>query len=542
MLNDQFMQRTPNQQPQQQSTNGFTSMMGSIVMPRNEPPLARPGGDQGAVSIRRLLLIDTGTYNKQYRRSYNTVYDRNTLDQITERMQGHNRFTPEQVGGLASQFLSPSATTEREVQIENDWDQARCRFVMEVEYRYHGGTIIREFITGGTSHVGVVTSMGTSAKHGSLDNNMRFKINNIVRVRESILRTPTGNQMRRSISEASHLISNNNWNGVFDTPQHETRLRPADAFAIMSRSHLELGGDVFDTRSTSHRTPVKSSRTNGNPAAYLTKMLTGYNHAVVSNANNHADSATILAAARSMVEETSVNDDKFLTAMRAVTGNAMVTDTFTWAELSRFQPGVDNVTEVRLLSNNARAQTHRAGQTKALGGSDHIDVAQAIIAQSVPAVMLNYGVTVMSFHATNGVMGAQHTVAISDLGSLSNDDMSPYGDVIKNELIMYVLQDISFNNELSYDIHVFADVFGTTKIQIRIDNDYGEYVIPSFVDSLMSPVVTADQTRSTTIANDFQTLMDNVIGTNNIVNHSFGSSEPLMPSAPQNRHVEPFRM
>jgi hypothetical protein len=561
MLDDKFMQNKPQSAfPQMQAPNppmqepqfsGFNPMSGSSLLdnlPEDAMPFSNP--NQGAISpvtIVRMILIDTGTYNDQFRRSYNTDMTRSSIDTIVERMQGQPHFTAAALGGVAGSFLQPSPTWESKVGFGEDWDRPRCRFVMEVEYTFNGGTRVREFVTGGTSHVGVVQSMGTANRHGALDPEMKFKINNIVRVRESMIRTPVGNQINRVVNDASHLISNNNWNGVFNTTQHETRLRPADTFAIMSRSHLDLGGEVFDTRSSSQRTPVKSDRMNGNPAAYLTKMLTGYRDAVANNQREDMMASELLGKARAMVEEQSVNRDKFLTALRAVQQGAMVSDTFTWRDLVNLQPTVEHVTEVRLLAPAARMNAHRTGQTKTLGGSDNVDVAQAIISQSVPAIMLNYGITVLSFHATNKVPGSRHVVAISNMQSLANDDLSRYAETIKNELINFVLNDISYNGDMAYEMHVNMDVLGQTTISISLDNDYGEYAIPSFLDSLMAPVVTSDSTRSATIANDFEVLMTTVVGdysgaVGNKGHHFETPQQSLMDTSGMNRPVEPFRM
>lgn len=533
MLNDQFLQNKPQQsygqptQPQQPgfggpgSNSGLMSDFSQIHQILDGPPPTRPGPDVGAISIRRMILIDTGRFNPQYRRSYETQYTAGTIEQIRERMISQPRFNAAQIGGLASQFLAPSANTEGIVPaIGNDWDNNRCRFVMEVEYRFHGGSVIREFVTGGTSHVGVVTSMGTAARHGSLDPQMRFKINNIVRIRESVVRTPVGLQTNRNIAEAAHLVSNNSWNGVYNTAQHETRLRPADTFAIMSRSHLDLGGDAYDTRTTASRVPVMSSRSNGSAAAYLTKMMEGYKHAVVTNINNDADAASVLATARSMVEEPSVQDDRFLTAIRNVTGNPTITDNFTWADLMRLQPNVDNVTEVRLMGEASRQNISFDRQNSSeLGGSRHVDVAQALIAQAVPGIILNYGATLLSFHATNKLMGSQHTVTISNIESLGNADMSPYADTIRQQLIMHVLQDVSFNNQEPYEIHATIDVLGTSIIEIDISGEQGRYGLPSFMDSMFTPIVTTDANRTGTIARDFEILMNEVVEETNGFQH-----------------------
>lgn len=470
------------------------------VIFRNQP--RQPNGP--GVLVKKFVIFETGTYNKQYRRPYTTDWNLSSMKMIEERLQNQQKFVPALIGGVASNFVAPAATFESIAPIEGvGWDERRLRWMMLVEYRYPTGGSVEEVLLGYTDRLGVTPN-------GHFDPDMRFIINMTMQVRSHIERSPMGNITRTNVGESTHLISNNGWNGVYNTPVAETRLRPADMFAIMSRHHIDLGPNTFDTRSTNMGNVVRSRRSNGNPANYVTAIMENYKNAYHAT-TDHEDLQKLYGAARGFCEEASASQDKFLTAIKEVRGEDNIRNFFQWADVERLSDGLTHVTKVQLLSPQARMQVHQAGQTADWADRGRGPVVATIIGQSLPAILLEFGITKAAISATNNVFGAQHTVVIANVDSFSNANLAPYMEAIKARIVSEVLNDVSFNNEISYEIQMQIDVMGESFIRLNIDGEWLDYVIPSFSDALMAPIMTTDGNRIQTLSNDFMALMNQVI-------------------------------
>ena len=77
------------------------------------------GGYSRGVRIRKFLLHETGGYNPQYRRPYDTTMEPNTLNMVLERLGGTKHYEPSLMGGLANKFITPTATPEKMLSLVN---------------------------------------------------------------------------------------------------------------------------------------------------------------------------------------------------------------------------------------------------------------------------------------------------------------------------------------------------------------------------------------------------------------------------------------
>ena len=93
--------------------------------------------DNIGLKLKRFQMWETGTYNRQWRRPYNTKIDGQTLKVLNERLQNYTNFTPAALSGIANQFISPSTQPELLVPIKNDWNTPRIRFMMEIEHTHY---------------------------------------------------------------------------------------------------------------------------------------------------------------------------------------------------------------------------------------------------------------------------------------------------------------------------------------------------------------------------------------------------------------------
>ena len=471
---------------------------------------------QQGIRITRLLIHETGTYNDQWRRPYETTLDGQTLGVLQERLDGQQDFTPSMMAGIAGQFVKPSVTPESQIRIVNGWNERRSRFMMTVEHTYMTGGTIIENILGYTSHMGLTPT-------GAIDPNMEFYVNSTVHVRNTIERTPMGNQNYASVVDASHVVADNNWgaSGGMYAPEKEHRMRPTDVFAAMSRTHLPQASSVLDLRTTMTSNAVKSRRTNSMATNYMSHILESYR-----NANAQSDfgmeEASILGQARGFVAEKSATNDPFLSAISNVRGTP-VGNTFTWRDLLALDPGVDHVTVVQVMDQVHRGQVHQAGQTQHWGGTDLETHAASVLSQAVPGLMMNLMLTGVGFKSTNRVtIGGMVQTQFFDAMGFSTGDLKPYLEQFKNRLEHEVLYDLTYGNTMDFALEMRADLLGETWIKISINGGpYVDYVVPSFCDALTTPVITTNQERPLQLASDFILLFEN-------------ASANMMPGVPGN--------
>ena len=74
-----------------------------------------------------------------------------------------------------------------------------------------------------------------------------------------------------------------------------------------------------------------------------------------------------------------------------------------------------------------------------------------------------------------------------------------------------LLRSLSYNNQISFVLDLTCDLLGDTSVELSINGQSPSWhVAPSFTDSLMDPVVTADYKVIHGLAKDFDTLMQEI--------------------------------
>jgi hypothetical protein len=448
--------------------------------------------------ITKLLLRETGTYNQQYRRPYNTVLTGETLGMFQERLVGAQKFTPMLFSGLANQFITPTAGYEKQIDIVNGWNEQRMRFIMEIVYDSYVGGTRKVNVMGYTNYMGLSHSL-------YIDPKMEFFVNSIVQIRETVQNTPLGVQSFSNVFDNSHILVDNGWNGIYDSFRHDQRLRPEDVYTVMTRTHLPDNGNLLDARNINNTVAVKSRRSNGLASEYMAKILDGYNQASVQ-AQYGQDNDTILSEARGIVGESPASRDPFLSAIAQVR-HCPVGNIFTFSDLQRLDPNVDNVTVVSLAAPTERASLHITGQTADWGASDRSTHVATILSQSVTGLLLDYGLTRVVFMSTNRNFGGATTTTFIDVCGFSTGDLSPQLEAFKSKLENGILRDISMCNQTDFMVEMQADLLGETRMRISVDGGpVVDYVTPTFCDALMVPVLTSNNDLTTNLANDFEAL------------------------------------
>lgn len=467
---------------------------------------SRPG-----IRIRSIRMMETPAYDHQFSRPYEANVNIDALNSFSERLKGSTQVVPSTFAGIGENILVPSAAPEAGIIILNGWDTKRLRFIMQVEVPRSIGEPSIEVVLGYTDYNG-------STAQGAIDPNMRFVINSVFEYRSHRERTPMGTETRYQMSDRSHLIADHNWTGIFSENKN-TYIRPMDVFTAMSRENILSGVDaanVFDASTAVMGNAEKSGRGNNIATNYVSSIVGGYLNAR-EGAEFGQSQETVMENARQRLMENSVIDDHFISAMSRITQQAG-TSTFTWRDLLRLDPSADNVAEIIYMSSAALSKVIPVGGSSDWGHAGRITQVATMLAHSVAGLMMEVGVTNLSFTSTNETMGCRLETYINGLPSMDKIDMSHQAGAFVSRFNSEVMPDVTFRNQVACTMQVECDLFSETRVWLAYAGEPMEmFVVPSFADALLSPIVTNNQARVRDISRGFNTLMDQAA---NIIDNS----------------------
>lgn len=494
--------------------------------------------NQQRVEITKALFKETGTYNDMAIRPYETQFNPQNVNLFQEATQGGMSIAPSTLSGIANQFLRPAAQGQAMVGIENGWQTARLRFLIEVVYyNFDGSPSVRKIVQGYTSHIGV-------GNNGSLDPQMILYFNNVITLRETLIETEHGRSLRTSVGEASHLLRGDyQANSMFGggNPNITWMMRPQDVFTTMGRSTLSgmWGNDVMDLRTTFGDSPIKkSSRKNTSAPHYVAGVLKGYRD-TTEFSDNAADLSDMMSQAAGTVKDEDMGGDKFFHQLTTQTATFSEGGTVSLGELNSVFPDFDAKAVVIMSSQVNRStqpyELHQAGQTESWTSSNNETVWATILAQSLPSIMMDLMITQVAFVATNQTLDGQFYVNIGDVGSFSNIDMTMYVEQFTSRLKTEILRGLSSNNLADFNLTMMVDIMGETCITLSIaGGPPTEYVAPSFCDALFAPLLTNNQQHIETVAHDMQELSSNI---NTVHRHGSANEFQSFPQGGMNESI-----
>lgn len=477
-----------------------------------------PGRSDPAIrkmSIIRMVIIETGTYNPQPRRPFVVSDDSVNWSNMVDAMGGLNSYSPSTVGQAIGGFLTPSMAAEKTTNIDNGWDTPRLRWFMEVEYYFESGGMMNEVLTGWTSHVGVTPS-------GAFDPDMEFYINNVIQRRVRQVRTPDGLMVENNVVSADHLLANNDETDPYND-QYEVRMRPADVYQLLSNQQLSSRlPNLRDTRFIMTPIATKSRRSNGNPAHYVSQFMENYSNAAKMDQNRSFHEHMLTAS--QYASEKPANKDTFLAEVKKVRRDTFVGNHFCWNDIMAIQDTTTEITSVFLADNAMQARQSVHGQRQDLGARSIEAQSAAIIAYSLPSIMLDTGLLYMVGISTNEEIGKGHVTEFRNLSAFGEVDMRPYVSMIQSRIRYEILEQISQSNNLSYFLEYSINILGESIIKVSINGGpIYDYSIPSFSDALFSPVVTGNVRNASDLADNLGNLVETVMdrnGTSSLINRS----------------------
>ncbi len=464
--------------------------------------------------IRKLVLRESGTYNPQFARSYETHLQASSVNALVEKASevGNKAFSPTALSGLASNMISISAAPESNnpLGIKNGWGSARLLFFMDVWVKDISGAQTEYFIQGYTDYSGL------SLQSKSLDPQMVFYINNIVTSRIIENGPP-------SFIDNNHLLHNSK--SFNESPMFV--MRPEDVYKMLTSSSFartmhDTGSNmpaVYDNRYNLGRNPHMSKRTNSIASNYTSKLLTGF--VTASNlADPVANPTDTYDAATNYVGENNVSLNPFLSALARQRSSGVIAGEFTWSNLLALQPELNNpsnpILVVAVSGPTQMNQSHQAGSTASWASASIETKYAATISQAVPALMLECMLYQVSFSCNN--MMNIDTAGFSGIYTVMTNAMSMSGGAtvpdierFRTRLEFEVLKDISYNNQQKFNLTVKSSVFGETWVSIQIDGGpQYDFVTPTFCDGIITPVVTQDYKKLDSMATGIDNLVSQI--------------------------------
>jgi hypothetical protein len=187
-------------------------------------------------------------------------------------------------------------------------------------------------------------------------------------------------------------------------------------------------------------------------------------------------------------------------------------------------PNIQNNVFYARMGASTHSSYHHQGDTEYWTSALLEAQWSTILGQAVPALLMELMISNMVFLCTNKVTQGQGLVTIISANSITGADVTAYIEVFKDRLIREVLMDISQNNAIIYDMSISADVFGEITIDIALDsNPSVRFCIPTFLDSVITPMITTNSNIFYNTINDVGTVLSNVVES---IGHDYGSVNP----------------
>ena len=298
------------------------------------------------------------------------------------------------------------------------------------------------------------------------------------------------------------------------------RMRPEDVYSMMTLNDIPGTENMADQRTMHTNIAVKSSRMNSVPANYMSGILNNWRSATTLQ-NVGLSNLEQIEKARDYSSEKIASADPFVSAIAQIR-NQPAGNKFTYGELCRLDPNADNICNILRLG--ATDRVHEANTTADWGGSDGITQAATMLSQSIPGLLMKHGLTRIVLRSTNHDHNGKITTKAYDhdgFSTASRLDQAVLSFI--QDFEFQLIQDLTYQNAMSYMVEIQADLLGDTYLNISLDGSpLIEYVTPSFSDALIIPVLTRDNSLAKVVASDFDYLMRNVVGNKPTDNLQFG--------------------
>ena len=473
-----------------------------------------------------MLFREMKEYDDQMIRSYNgNASPGNLLD--LERATDHGRdFSASALAGIAGRIIRPQGEVDRVAAITGGFAQQRMMFSMSVLVRTHNRQQVIHEISGYTDHVGATNSL----RGVKIDERMGLYFNSVTRISRSEADTSRGRRMLTQIQRSNQVIgqqTNPDFTMARGT-QGTMTMRPEDLFTRNTTNRLfeqrarqegsmDLrGGYTMGSMKFSNRLNTSSTRFMSRSMTALTTANGGDGH--IDEYQHDRDTARIFKDARGQVREDAVTVDPVFEQMAQDT--QILQDGFiTFGELMHMDPDF-NWDGIPVYFNEKGTRRSVRGDYRPWDGNENVDVAVTMLVNALPMYLINYQLASISFTASNrDSMGEMVVIPDNAFPIAEGPDLREIVPMFCQRLETEILQDMLPWPNCDLDITVETSIAGETYVKISLDNDnYEEYIFPTFCDSVVSPIITERAENMDDMASTISQIADNIGSTLNYDN------------------------
>ena len=447
------------------------------------------------VTVVRMLLQETGTYQDQFVRPYMAnIQNEGVLNSILGVIEQTNyRPTEGAFNALASDVLQikPQVGARDAVIVPNGWGERRMRFMLEICEKSIGlgNEVYHTFVQGFTSHFGV------SIVGNHCDPNMQFYPNSFVRMHKYVHMTPHGPQETYRVVNSGQIV-----NGIL-TLHNELGLqvdyfRPTDILAGVQRMQDRdlISSDVTDGRSRNigGLNTAFSNFHNNTPSNYLSRLLTplAQSSQTVGYGPGHTTFVDT-AVTNAMAKEPTPHDSPFMDFMMRELG-PQSTACFTARELEQVAPNLQRAVFYKPVSNQFVGALAERGNSGTWNNSAQETIIAAKIMNTIPGLMWEHFIGVVSFTLSNK-LGYNQPLQYSNLypiiPNLPASRIQHFVSILQEQLFL----DVSMNNNICFEVNVNASSIGDIMIGVAVNGQSPVwYTAPAFGSGILNPMYTRD--------------------------------------------------
>lgn len=459
------------------------------------------------MQVHRLMLIPTGRYHDQVHRPYSVHTDPALQMQLTEVTRGGSMLEAPNLAGVAGQILRPAAQGHGQVVIANGWSEPRIRFLMEVHHPTMDGNVDIQYLTGYTDHVGV------SLQTGAIDPNLRFYINNTITTRMVINQTHYGNVQGLRLQSASHVVGGTPPVSLSGFNNSTHTMRPEDVVGTISTIHDEYAdlslnlGTSFGAVGGSAQSHLKlSDRNHGLASRYMSKMFKGYRSGI-QEASGGADMQELTNNIVGVVRDQSPTSDRFISSLIRRGFSLTENSWFTYGELCQACPETPHQTKLVRQREAERQITDFRQYSQEFTTPTNEVIVSTIISHSLPALMTELMLTEVAFLVTNQTLDGRPLFTPGGARSFANTDLTAFLQAFEQRFMVEVWRELTRDNAVDLTLEVEFSLVGNSIIKVTWQSRPQEiFVVPSFSDGLMTPIITNNYNNVRELATEFDVL------------------------------------
>lgn len=471
-------------------------------------------------SIEELVYIPMGNYMPMLNRPYMVNPSANAIEQISERLYDTKagKVTPGIVNGLANEIIQPSSVGYMSM-CNADWvSTKKFIFMLKVRSIDPVGVEVNSYIQGYTEFDGITNS-------GHIDPNMVHFINNVIETTTMAIQTPLGVIRKEKLHRIYNVFFNGTYNEVYTQ-------RPSDVLENINLLNMQqfindptmtgqyMGGymNSLDTKA------ISSSVENNITTEYLSKILTHGMHEVKNKdifINTYEISSGM--APESRLPEPSINDNRFLKYISRVAGFKVVREFFAFQTLMSIDPTIYNRFKVYNITKDYVDPTMM--QTPEVGdhweGRDTVTLKAYSLIENSVSLATKYGFNKIYFTASNmtNPTGLAE-VFITNFNSFINLEEHEFNfllEIFKEKFITEIFLNETNSGILPMHVEGYIDLLGTSKINLSFAGMPANwYTIPTFANSLFSPVVSIDKQAVDFMSSQLGSVIDTLTSKYNI--------------------------